>query len=272
MRIEDEHAAAMENVRKDLGLLVNALGGRAQLDVEDFSSISPPKREGALDVTDVRIKKLTEAQAKLVAEFQRVEDLETRADMTMKELKEAEAKLKTMAVTESEFALKIASHDKWKNKVETRIDDVDHVSRAAATAAAAAAEALVDIPAQIAAAIANTTITPGSAPTAAGMTEKKGSNARANAFTRTQSINAQATTSFQSTDENDASGFASNTLASTVTPHQSQTTHAKSLAAAAAAAAATPVVKGVSKEEMEEMQLQLKGLCVCVCVCARVLA
>ena len=44
VRIEEEHMEKMENLRKDLALLVNALGGRAQLDVEDFTSISPPRR------------------------------------------------------------------------------------------------------------------------------------------------------------------------------------------------------------------------------------
>ena len=57
VRIEDEHKASMDQLRNDLALLVNALGGRAQLHIEAFSSISPPNNSGALDVTDARIKK-----------------------------------------------------------------------------------------------------------------------------------------------------------------------------------------------------------------------
>jgi hypothetical protein len=65
VRIEDEHKASMDQLRNDLALLVNALGGRTQLRIEAFSSISPPNNSGALDVTEARIKK-----ARYCQEFQ----------------------------------------------------------------------------------------------------------------------------------------------------------------------------------------------------------
>jgi peptidoglycan hydrolase CwlO-like protein len=154
VRIQDAHASAMDGLRSDFALLVNALGGRSQLDVEAFSSIKPPSNSrGALDVTDARIKRVTDAQSKLVKEFQRVEDLEVRHDMTAKELQKAQAQLKTMTETESELALKLSFYDRWRQKLESRLDDLDARGRAAAeaaeaTAAAVAAAAVADPGAQ----------------------------------------------------------------------------------------------------------------------------
>ena len=42
-RIEDEHSMKMENLQKDLALLVNALGGHAHLKVEDLKGESLTK-------------------------------------------------------------------------------------------------------------------------------------------------------------------------------------------------------------------------------------
>jgi DNA repair exonuclease SbcCD ATPase subunit len=126
-RIEDEHSMKMENLQKDLALLVNALGGHAHLKVEDFVSIKPAKSaKGALDVTDTRIRRLDESQGRLVAEFQRVEDLEVRLESSVKDLKQAQGRIKTITETESEVALRLNSFEKWKNKIELKIEDIDH--------------------------------------------------------------------------------------------------------------------------------------------------
>ena len=143
LRVENEHSAAMDGLRNDLALLVNALGGRSQLDLEAFCSIQPSSNSrGALDVTDARIKRLTDAQSKLAKEFQRVEDLEVRHDVTSKELQTAQAQLKTMSEVESELSLKLSSYDRWKQKLETKFDELGTMTRAAAEAAEAATAAL----------------------------------------------------------------------------------------------------------------------------------
>ena len=46
-------------------------------------------------------------------------------------LNKAEATIKTMTATESEFTIKLSSYDKWKDKIETKIDSLDEVSRSA---------------------------------------------------------------------------------------------------------------------------------------------
>lgn len=61
-----------------------------------------------------------------------MEDLEVRFDTVIKELKLAQAHIKTMTQTESEMALKIASHHKWKDKVELKLESLESLSRAAA--------------------------------------------------------------------------------------------------------------------------------------------
>jgi len=88
----------------------------------------PHKSSGALDITDARLKNVTEAQERLVAEFQRVEDLEVRFDTAIRELQQAQSHIKTMTQTESEMALKIASHHKWKDKVELKLESLESLA------------------------------------------------------------------------------------------------------------------------------------------------
>ena len=59
-------------------------GGRFQLDLEDFKSIAPPKKEGLLDATEAKIKNLYEGQARMVSELQRLQDLESRCESMQK--------------------------------------------------------------------------------------------------------------------------------------------------------------------------------------------
>ena len=46
-------------------------------------------------------------------------------------LNKAEATVKTITSTESELTIKLSSYDKWKDKIETKIDSLDEVSRSA---------------------------------------------------------------------------------------------------------------------------------------------
>ena len=59
-------------------------GGRFQIDLEDFKSIAPPKKEGVLDATEAKIKNLYEGQARLVSELQKLEELDTRCESMQK--------------------------------------------------------------------------------------------------------------------------------------------------------------------------------------------
>jgi len=59
-------------------------GGRFQLDLEDFKSIAPPKKEGLLYATEAKIKNLYEGQARMVSELQRLQDLESRCESMQK--------------------------------------------------------------------------------------------------------------------------------------------------------------------------------------------
>jgi hypothetical protein len=61
-----------------------AAGGRVQLDLEDFKSIDPPKKDGVLDATAAKIKNLYEGQARLVSELRKLEELDSRCEFMQK--------------------------------------------------------------------------------------------------------------------------------------------------------------------------------------------